>query len=183
VTLLSSSVRTFERIRREHALVLSCACFSIFLALLSSGRLGLPSFNFAGSDTSRDEAALDAVLQDAATNALANREGAIIVMDAHSGRVRAIVNADAAYSQALMPGSAIKPFTALAALRAGLIDEDSRTACPGRFTGLGFSLPCACRPFAALQSGAGHRLFMQLLFCDFGPAAGTRSIDRHLARI
>jgi len=142
VTLLSSSVRTFERIRREHALVLSCACFSIFLALLSSGRLGLPSFNFAGSDTSRDEAALDAVLQDAATNALANREGAIIVMDAHSGRVRAIVNADAAYSQALMPGSAIKPFTALAALRAGLIDEDSRTACPGRFTGLGFSLPC-----------------------------------------
>src|SRR5207244_12404846 len=47
-----------------------------------------------------------------------------------------------AYAQALMPGSAIKPFTTLAALRAGLIDENSRTACPGRFTGLSFSLPC-----------------------------------------
>ena len=31
---------------------------------------------------------------------------------------------------------------ALAALRAGLIDENSRTVCPGRFTGLSFSLPC-----------------------------------------
>jgi SpoIID/LytB domain protein len=41
-----------------------------------------------------------------------------------------------------MPGSTMKPFTALAALRAGLIDQDSRTVCPGRFNGLDFSLPC-----------------------------------------
>jgi len=42
----------------------------------------------------------------------------------------------------MMPGSSIKPFTTLAAMRAGLIEEDSRTVCPGRFTGLSFSLPC-----------------------------------------
>ena len=142
MTLLSASVRTFARIRREHALVLSCACVSIFLFLLASARFPVTPFNFGGGESSRDEAALDAILQDAATTALANREGTIIVMDPRSGRVRAIINPETAYSQALMPGSAIKPFTALAALRAGLIDEDSRTVCPGRFTGLSFSLPC-----------------------------------------
>src|SRR6185295_18884280 len=88
------------------------------------------------------EAAIDSALQDAARAALPGREGTIIVMDARTGRIRAIVNPEAAYSRALMPGSAIKPFTTLAALRAGLIDEDSRTVCPGRFTGLSFSLPC-----------------------------------------
>jgi len=142
VTLLAASVRTFARIRREHALVLSCACLSIFLILLSWRPFNLTPLNFAGGSSSRNEAALDAALQDAATTALANREGTIIVMDPRSGRVRAIVNSETAYSQALMPGSAIKPFTALAALRAGLIDQDSRTVCPGRFTGLSFSLPC-----------------------------------------
>src|SRR5207247_10089328 len=70
------------------------------------------------------------------------REGAIIGMDAQTGRIRALVNSQLAFDQALMPGSTLKPFTALAALRAGLIDKDSRTVCPGRFTGRGFSLPC-----------------------------------------
>ena len=63
-------------------------------------------------------------------------------MDAQTGRIRALVNSQLAFGQALMPGSTMKPFTALAALRAGLIDRDSRTVCPGRFTGRNFSLPC-----------------------------------------
>jgi SpoIID/LytB domain protein len=42
----------------------------------------------------------------------------------------------------MMPGSTLKAFTALAALRAGLLDNDSRTVCPGRFSGLSLSLPC-----------------------------------------
>src|SRR5437660_6016674 len=63
-------------------------------------------------------------------------------MDAQTGRIRALVNSQLANGQALMPGSTMKPFTALAALRAGLIDKDSRTVCPGRFTGRSFSLPC-----------------------------------------
>src|SRR6185295_3271406 len=89
-----------------------------------------------------NDAEIDAALQSAAKEALANREGSIIIMDAQTGRVRAIINSERAYAQAQMPGSAIKPFTMLAALRAGLINEDSRTVCPGRFTGLSFSLPC-----------------------------------------
>jgi stage II sporulation protein D len=105
--------------------------------------------------------------------------------------VRAIVNSRAAYAQALMPGSAIKPFTALAALRAQVIDENSRTVCPGRFTGLNFSLPCVhadhLPPFSPSQAiayscnyyfaTAGQRLGRDRLVAtlrefDFGQATG-----------
>jgi stage II sporulation protein D len=101
----------------------------------------LPALTWS-HDTNSNEDEIDSALQRAAENALGNRQGSIIVMDAQTGRVRAAVNPEGAYAQAMMPGSAIKPFTTLAALRAGLIEEDSRTACPGRFTGLSFSLPC-----------------------------------------
>lgn len=142
MTLVGLGVRTFERIAREHALLLACACIAILLFNLPLQDAGFAPLSFVGGDSARDEAAIDSDLQSAANAAMANREGTIIVMDARTGRVRAIVNREVAYTQAGMPGSAIKPFTALAALRAGLIDEDSRTVCPGRFTGLSFSLPC-----------------------------------------
>jgi SpoIID/LytB domain protein len=136
------SARTFERIRREHALLLACAATAFFFFALSFQHFGVLPFSLVSSNSGRDEVAIDSALQAAATAALANREGTIVVMDAQTGRIRAIVNPENAYSQAMMPGSAIKPFTALAALRAGLIDEGSHTVCPGRFTGLSFSLPC-----------------------------------------
>ena len=63
-------------------------------------------------------------------------------MDPQTGRVRAVVNPEIAFSEAIMPGSTMKPFTALAALRSGLIETNSRTVCPGRFTGLSFSVAC-----------------------------------------
>ena len=129
------------RMTREHALLLTCACAAILFLIIPSHNTGWAPFD-SSAENPRDETELDAVLQEAATTALGNREGAIIVMDPQSGRVRAVVNPQLAFQQALMPGSTMKPFTALAALRAGLINEDSRTVCPGRFTGLGFSLPC-----------------------------------------
>ncbi|HYX31414.1 MAG TPA: SpoIID/LytB domain-containing protein [Pyrinomonadaceae bacterium] len=142
MTLSHFSVRTFERIRREHALLLAGASLAILLFNLPSQHFKIATFGFSSGDSAANEAAIDSALQDAATAALANREGTIIVMDPQTGRVRAIVNPENAYAQAMLPGSSIKPFTALAALRAGLIDENSRTVCPGRFTGLNFSLPC-----------------------------------------
>jgi stage II sporulation protein D len=135
-------LRTFERIRREHALLLAGACVTILFFNLPAQHFNFGPLNFVAGDATRDEAAIDSALQNAANAVMANREGTVIVMDARTGRVRAIVNPEGAYSQAMMPGSSIKPFTTLAALRAGLIDEDSRTVCPGRFTGLSFSLPC-----------------------------------------
>src|SRR5882672_2662426 len=67
------------------------------------------------------ETEIDATLQGAAAQALGQREGTIIVMDPQTGRVRAVVNPDLAFADSFSPGSTIKPFVALAALRAGLI--------------------------------------------------------------
>jgi stage II sporulation protein D len=111
------------------------------LVTFSPSTAFLPAITWSHSANS-NEHEIDSALQQAAEDALGNRQGSIVVMDAQTGRVRAAVNPEGAYAQAMMPGSSIKPFTTLAALRAGLIEEDSRTVCPGRFTGLSFSLPC-----------------------------------------
>lgn len=139
-------INYLDRMTREHALLLTCACVAILFLGFPFSPGGWASLSWKTEDSARDkteiESEIDSVLQEAATAALAQREGTIIVIDAHSGRVRAIVNQNTAFGQAMMPGSTMKPFTALAALRAGLIDQDSRTVCPGRFTGLNFSLAC-----------------------------------------
>ena len=191
MTLVSLGIRTFDRVRREHALLLTCACAAILLFSLPQAGFDGSALSFFSNNSAQNESEVDAALQEAATSALAGREGTIIIMDAQTGRIRAIVNAEAAYTQALMPGSAIKPFTALAALRAGLIDEDTRSACPGRFTGLSFSLPCVhadhLPPFSPSQAIAyscnyyfatlGQRLGRDRLIStlrefDFGQATG-----------
>jgi len=139
----------------KRTLLVSFACAAILLLSVCSHKRPL-ALNSLTNTSATDETELDAALQDAATAALANRDGTIIIMDAQTGRVRALVNPNVAYAHALMPGSAIKPFTALAALRAELIDEDSRTVCPGRFTGLNFSLACVhgdhLPPFSPAQA-------------------------------
>ncbi len=75
------------------------------------------------------DASLDAILQGAATAALGTREGAIVVLDPQTGRVRAAVNARLASEGAFPPGSAIKPFTLLTALRTGTTSADARLLC------------------------------------------------------
>jgi stage II sporulation protein D (peptidoglycan lytic transglycosylase) len=184
-------IRQVNRMTREHAMLLSFASAAILFLTLGSSHTNPIAINWPGNTSGRNEAAIDAALQDAATAALANRDGTIIVMDARTGRVRAIVNPQQAYAQALMPGSTIKPFTALAALRAELIDENSRTVCPGRFTGLNFSLACVhsdhLPPFSPSQAiayscnyyfaSAGQRLGRDKLVAtlrefDFGQATG-----------
>src|SRR5688500_18922348 len=126
---------------RAHALLLTCTCALLLLLTVSPSTAFLPAITWSHSANS-NEHEIDSALQQAAEAALGNRQGSIVLMDAQTGRVRAAVNPEGAYAQAMMPGSSIKPFTTLAALRAGLIEEDSRTVCPGRFTGLSFSLPC-----------------------------------------
>jgi stage II sporulation protein D len=60
--------------------------------------------------------------------ALSEQDGAIVVLNPQTGEVQAAVNPDLA-ERAFPPGSTIKPFTALAALRAGVIDENTRMRC------------------------------------------------------
>jgi stage II sporulation protein D len=146
VKIIRAGSGYLDRMTHEHALLLTCACAAIlFLGFhFPTGgwaSLGL-GFEEAGSPNSKLETEIDSALQEAATAALGQRGGTIIVVDPQSGRVRAIVNPQQASTQAVMPGSTIKPFTTLAALQAGMIEKDSRSVCPGRFTGLSFSLPC-----------------------------------------
>src|SRR6478672_553006 len=183
--------RQREYVQRGHAMLLSFAGAVMLFVFVPSSPTKRFGFNWPINTSHTDEAEIDTALQDAANSALANREGTIIVMDARTGRVRAIVNPALAYAQALMPGSAMKPFTALAALRAGLIDESSRTVCPGRFTGLNFSLACVhtdhLPPFSPSQAiayscnyyfaSAGQRLGRDKLVAtlrdfDFGQVTG-----------
>src|SRR6185369_12094840 len=104
-----------NRMTREHALLLLSASMVLLFLTLRLPQIRPLAISWSGVTSNKNDAAVDAALQDAATAALAYRDGAIIVRDAQTGRVRAIVNPQVAYAQALMPGSVIKPFTALAA--------------------------------------------------------------------
>src|SRR5262245_50401915 len=98
----------------------------------------------------------DKVLQEAASRALGEREGTVIVIDPQTGRIRALVNPRLAFEQAYPPGSAIKPFTALAALQAGLIDRETRRLCRTTYASAGFEIVCAHRksksPFNPIEA-------------------------------
>jgi cell division protein FtsI/penicillin-binding protein 2 len=75
----------------------------------------------------------DARLQAAAEAALKDRDGAIVVVDPQTGRVRSVVNQSVAFQSAFPLGSTIKPFTALAALRAGIITQNTRLRCRQKY--------------------------------------------------
>lgn len=89
------------------------------------------------------EATVDAALQRAATSALGQREGAIIVADPQTGRLRAVAGSRLAFEEAVAPGSTIKPLTTLAALRAGMIDAESRLVCHERYKQGDFEIACS----------------------------------------
>ncbi|MGH9957446.1 MAG: penicillin-binding transpeptidase domain-containing protein, partial [Pyrinomonadaceae bacterium] len=87
--------------------------------------------------------ALDEKLTKAATAALGEREGTVIVMDPRTGRVRVVVNPQVAFATTLAPGSTIKPFTTLAGLRTGLIEKERRIVCREHFTTGDFATVCS----------------------------------------
>lgn len=95
----------------------------------------------AASRASEEE--VDQALQRASASALGGREGTVLVLDAQTGRVRAAVGARLAFEEATPPGSSIKPFTMLAALRAGVLEEETRAFCRGRYEREGFRVACS----------------------------------------
>jgi SpoIID/LytB domain protein len=102
------------------------------------------------------QAVSDEALQKAATEALGEREGVVIVLDPQNGRLRALVHDRAAFEQTYPPGSAIKPFTALAALRAGTLERDSKHKCRTRYARDGYEIVCthpvSAAPFNLAQA-------------------------------
>jgi stage II sporulation protein D len=117
-------------------LAVSCSCS--FTARDNAG----PSAPVSTAQAKVNEDEVDAALERAAKAALGEREGTIVVMDARSGRLRAVINPRVAFEQAFPPGSAIKPFTALAALRAGLLDAETEKLCPAHYERAGFHISC-----------------------------------------
>src|SRR5947209_14085278 len=119
----------------------SCVCVLVFLSWAMPGTPGERAGLHEASRMS--EAEVDEELQRAAQSALGGREGTVLVLDAQTGRVRAIANQREAFEEATPPGSSIKPFTMLAALRAGTLDEDTRVFCRGRYEHEDFKIACS----------------------------------------
>ena len=110
----------------------------IFLGFSSRASL----FNSEFQRQERDDS-LDARLQHAATSALGERGGTVIIMDPQTGRVRAVVNPKIALEDAFRPGSTIKPFTTLAALRMGILDQNSQSLCREKYSHEEFHTTCS----------------------------------------
>jgi len=86
---------------------------------------------------------MDQRLQLAATSALGDRKGTVIVMDPNTGRIRALVNSKVAFEESFRPGSTIKPLTALAALESGILDDKTAQVCHETFTNDRFHTTCS----------------------------------------
>lgn len=117
-------------------LAFTCSCIS------TARDAGGPTTQVEAAQAVINEDEVDAAIERAARAALGEREGAVVVMDAQNGRLRAVVNPHIAFEQAFPPGSAIKPFTALAALRAGLIDAETNMLCPAHYEREDFHIAC-----------------------------------------
>jgi SpoIID/LytB domain protein len=128
------------------------------------------------------EDGVDAVLQRAAQSALGGRDGVVLVLDAQTGRVRAAVNQRAAFEEATPPGSAVKPFTMLAALRTGSLDEGKRVTCRRRYKQDGFKITCShpryAMPFGPAQALANScNYFFANAALALDPDAYTRTLS------
>ncbi|MDQ3256626.1 MAG: penicillin-binding transpeptidase domain-containing protein, partial [Acidobacteriota bacterium] len=126
-----------------HVCVVFCAAF---LWWISPPRVAEQTAVMAEAITTLSEEAIDESLQRAAATALDGRDGTIIVIDPQTGRVRAAVNAQLAFGEAFPPGSTIKPFTMLAALRDQIIDSDSSVLCREPYERAGFRIRCSHTP-------------------------------------
>ncbi|MDT5294179.1 MAG: stage sporulation protein, partial [Acidobacteriota bacterium] len=148
--LLASAKRQLPSSAKRLALLLlpsrerahACVCAFVLLAW------ALPGVWVTRTDDappvarmSDDEA--DESLRRAAQSALGGREGAVVVLDAQTGRVRALAGGRTAFEEATPPGSAVKPFTMLAALRSGALDEDTRLFCRGSYKHEDFKINCS----------------------------------------
>src|SRR6266850_2283739 len=138
---MNSFILRFQRSSLAvHPLVMTCAALLITLFLLPNAMQRALMQNEQGSHTSDD---VDADLQRAGTLALDGREGTIIVMDAQTGRIRALINPRLATEEAFAPGSTIKPFAAIAGLRSGVINKDSRLLCRNKYRRGDFEITCS----------------------------------------
>jgi stage II sporulation protein D len=130
-------------VARKQSLLLAVASSLAVGGLAIAFTVNRSAVRFGPATDLINAADLDQRLQRAATLALGERRGAVIVMDPQTGRIRALVNPELAFTESLPPGSTIKPFTALAALRSGVIDDNTRTLCGEKYFHEEFQTACS----------------------------------------
>src|SRR5437016_3124852 len=90
--------------RAPRGLIFTLLCSVLFCACASPR--SQEALNSARAGAVASEVEVDAALQQAAAEALGEREGTVIVMDPRNGRLRAVVNPRLAFEQTFPPGSA-----------------------------------------------------------------------------
>jgi stage II sporulation protein D len=165
-----------------HPLVMTCGVLlaTLIALIVLPGRISIVQTHGASRRVSLD--ANDAELQRAAQMAIGDRDGTIVVMDAQSGRVRAIVNPRLASEETFAPGSTIKPFAALAGLREGVITDKSRLLCRERYKRADFEINCSHPkdqpPFGPTEALAYS---CNYFFGELGERMSERVFNRTLA--
>ncbi|MGH9941526.1 MAG: SpoIID/LytB domain-containing protein, partial [Pyrinomonadaceae bacterium] len=128
------------------------------------------------------EGDVDAALQRATEASLAGREGTIIALDPETGRVRAVANREIAFGRAYPPGSTVKPFTLLAALRSGVVKPASRLSCRQPYERGDFSIRCSHPPDQPPLDAAGALAHScNYYFAKLGERAPSDEFDHTLA--
>lgn len=82
------------------------------------------------------------VMQSVTRQAMAQRQGAAVVLDVRSGQVLAAVHLDVAARRLTYPGSSIKPFTLMALLDADKLDAQTVLLCKRTLSIAGHKLDC-----------------------------------------
>jgi len=108
---------------------LACRCVALIL-----GCVAVSSTAAAQPDTSK--------LQKAVAQAMVGQRGAAVVLHVRTGHVLAAYHANVAARRVVRPGSSIKPFTLLALLEAGKVDENTALLCKRPLTIGGHRLDC-----------------------------------------
>jgi cell division protein FtsI/penicillin-binding protein 2 len=84
----------------------------------------------------------NSALHNAIAHAMAGRRGTAVILDVQSGRVLAAYHLEVAARRVAHPGSSIKPFTLMALLEAGKVDEHTALVCKRQLSIGGHKLDC-----------------------------------------
>ncbi len=85
---------------------------------------------------------VDSALQKAVSSAMAGKRGTAVVVNVQSGRIIAAYHLDVAARRVAAPGSSIKPFTLLALLESGKVNEQTALVCKRSLSIAGHKLDC-----------------------------------------
>src|SRR4030095_6553779 len=152
-------------------------CLLLGIALIR--RPATISATYSQSDVNEQ---LDQRLARAAASALQNQEGTIIVIDPQTGRVITVVNSTMAFENAFAPGSTLKPFAALAAMRSGLIKSTARTQCHAKYTHKDFQMACSHpQPLPPLNPSEALAYSCNYYFGKLGERINERKFDELLS--